>query len=112
MIGFRIPTLTVIVCVTLVAGLRLVPVQALPPDPQRPFVAQTCAEAMARHAEALAGSSLISQAENAAVLVLAGAQVARLCEPKAGAMAPETPRNRPKGLSENAISPGSVRCQH
>lgn len=52
---------------------------ALPPDPQRPFDARTCEEAMARYREAQAGSPLISDEENAEVLARARVQVYRLC---------------------------------
>lgn len=53
---------------------------ALPPNPQRPFTAQTCEEALLRYREAEAGSPLISAVENAEVLAGARAQVRRLCK--------------------------------
>ncbi len=52
---------------------------ALPPNPQRPFTARTCDEALLRYWEAQAGSPLISAIENAEVLAGALAQVRRLC---------------------------------
>ncbi len=54
---------------------------ALPPNPQRPFTARTCEEALLRYREAQAGSPLISPIENAEVLAGARAQVRRLCKP-------------------------------
>lgn len=53
---------------------------ALPPNPQRPFTARTCEEALLRYREARAGSPLISAIENAEVLAGALAQVRRLCK--------------------------------
>lgn len=53
---------------------------ALPPNPQRPFTARTCEEALLRYREAEAGSPLISAIENAEVLAGARAQVRRLCK--------------------------------
>ncbi len=55
------------------------PVMALPPDPQRPFVAQDCPAALARLAEAEAGNPLISKPEMAEVVLRAKAQAKRLC---------------------------------
>lgn len=53
---------------------------ALPPNPQRPFTARTCEEALLRYREAEAGNPLISAIENAEVLAGARAQVRRLCK--------------------------------
>lgn len=55
------------------------PLMALPPDPQRPFVAQDCPAALARLAEAEAGNPLISNTEMAEVVLNARAQAKRLC---------------------------------
>ena len=55
------------------------PLMALPPDPQRPFVAQDCPAALARLAEAEAGNPLISNTEMAEVVLKARAQAKRLC---------------------------------
>ena len=64
------------------------PAQALPPDPERPFEARTCAEARARLAEARAGNPLISAEEMAQVVARAEAQVARLCGPEPATSVP------------------------
>jgi hypothetical protein len=97
----------------LVAGLTMSSLAgaalALPPNPQRAFEAQTCAEAQARHAEAEAGSPLISQAENAAVLAQAVAQMRRLCGIPSQNL--EKPWNRPKPVPEGAILKGNVSCR-
>lgn len=84
---------------------------ALPPDPQRAFEAQTCAEAQARHAEAEAGSPLISQAENAAVLAQAVAQMRRLCGSETQNQDPEKSRNRPKHMPTGDMLKGNVSCR-
>lgn len=59
------------------------PSRALPADPLRPFVAETCEEARARLEEARQGSPLVSEQENAEALRLAQEQVLRLCGPDA-----------------------------
>lgn len=53
---------------------------AVPPAPDRPLAAQTCDVAMTRLAEAQAGSPLLSPDEQAQVLRVAQADVARLCD--------------------------------
>lgn len=63
----------------LFAVLCAAPLMALPPDPQRPFVAQDCPAALARLAEAEAGNPLISAPEMAEVVLSARAQAQRLC---------------------------------
>jgi hypothetical protein len=93
----------VAICIALVVGLGSGSVQALPPDPQRAFDAATCEEARVRHAEALAGSPLISQEENAEVLVLAEAQLARLCDP-----GPDNYRKRVTQSPNIPVSSGTV----
>lgn len=54
--------------------------QAVPPDPQRPFDAKSCKEALMRLEEAQQGSPLISPEENREVLRKAVEQVLRLCK--------------------------------
>lgn len=69
--------------VGLVAGLCLGAAMgaawAVPPDPQRAFEAQTCAQAQSRLIEARNGNPLISAEEMHQVVLKAHAQVARLC---------------------------------
>jgi hypothetical protein len=72
---------------------------ALPPDPQRPFMATSCDAAMIRLHEALAGSPLISAAEMAEVTALACAQAERLC----GADAVKEMVNGPGDLTVPAV---------
>jgi len=55
------------------------PAMSLPPNPERPNEAKTCAEAQERLREAELGSPLVSKQENAAILEQARAVVARLC---------------------------------
>lgn len=52
---------------------------ALPADPLRPFAATSCAEAITRLCEAMAGSPLVSPAENAAATDMARDQATQLC---------------------------------
>lgn len=84
---------------------------ALPPDPQRPFEARTCAEAKARHHETQAGSPLISQAENAAVLAQAVDQMLRLCGFDVQIPAPEKTQDRPKQVPGEPELKDHVLCQ-
>lgn len=53
---------------------------AVPADPGRPLVAQTCSVAMTRLVEAQSGSPLLSADEQAQILRMARADVARLCD--------------------------------
>lgn len=73
-------SLSTSVAVLLATGMIANGAQALPPNPQRPFTARTCEEALQRYREAEAGSPLISAIENAEVLAAARAQVRRLCK--------------------------------
>ena len=52
---------------------------SLPPNPERPNDAKTCAEAEARLREAELGSPLISKQENEEILEQARAVAAELC---------------------------------
>lgn len=52
---------------------------SLPPNPERPNNAKTCAEAMARLLEAEQGSPLVSRQQNAEILEQARAVAAKLC---------------------------------
>jgi len=83
---------------------------ALPPDPQRPLQARTCAEAEARLAKAQAGSPLISAAETAGVLARAMAQVSQLCDRNDPIQTLKMPSNRLKALSESSLKKG-VSCR-
>ena len=84
------------------AGLRAAPAQALPPDPQRAFEAQSCAEAQIRYREAVRGSPLISPAEATTALRRAALQLARLCErPRPDQ---EKTQNRPNDLQKDNAS--------
>jgi hypothetical protein len=66
--------------VSLAFSMLLVsPAVSLPPNPERPMNATTCAEAEARLREAEAGSPLISPQRNREIVAQARAQVARLC---------------------------------
>ena len=66
--------------VSLAFSMLLVsPAVSLPPNPERPMNATTCAEAEARLREAEAGSPLISRERNREIVAQARAQVARLC---------------------------------
>lgn len=67
----------------LISGVLFWPLPgvALPPDPERAFVAETCDAALARLHEAEAGSPLISAVEMATVVSRAQAQAVRLCGP-------------------------------
>jgi hypothetical protein len=51
----------------------------MPPNPERPMNAKTCVEARARLEEAERGSSLVTKEKNQEVVLLARAQLARLC---------------------------------
>jgi hypothetical protein len=66
-------------CAALALALLAAQAGAVPPDPERPLAEQTCAEALARLAEARQGSPLISPDEQAAVLARAEADSLRLC---------------------------------
>ena len=55
---------------------------SLPPNPERPNDAKTCAEAEARLREAELGSPLISKQENEEILEQARAVAAELCTKK------------------------------
>lgn len=69
------------ICAGLALGFAASAGLALPPDPQRPFVARTCAEATARLHEAKMGNPLISKAEMEEVVAQAQAQAEALCGP-------------------------------
>ena len=56
---------------------------ALPSNPQRPNDAQTCDQAIDRLHEDLQGSSLISEAEMAEVVILATEKTIEMCGPDA-----------------------------
>lgn len=62
-----------------IAGVCASPLMALPPDPQRPFVAQDCPTALARLDEANLGNPLLSPNEMTQVVARARAQARRLC---------------------------------
>lgn len=64
---------------------------AVPAAPDRPLVAQTCAVAMTRLVEAQAGSPLISADEQAQILRMARADVARLCDGGQRGVMPQNP---------------------
>ena len=55
------------------------PAMSLPPDPERPMNATTCAEAQARLHEAELGSPLVPAERNEELLAQAREIVARLC---------------------------------
>jgi hypothetical protein len=59
--------------------LSAVPAGAVPPDPQRPFIARTCDAALARLDEARQGSPLISAAEMAEIVIQARVRARQLC---------------------------------
>lgn len=56
---------------------------SLPPDPERPFIAKTCKDALLRHDEAQRGNPLISKPEMADIRDQAAAQMHRLCRDEA-----------------------------
>jgi hypothetical protein len=69
-----------VAAVTAVVVLSLPePAMALPPDPERPLAAQTCAEAQARLEEARLGSPLVSEESNLRIQQMAEAYVVSLC---------------------------------
>lgn len=71
--------LVICMAVPILAGSVTSMAQAVPPDPQRPFDAKNCKEALMRLKEAQQGSPLISPEENMEVLRKAVEQVLRLC---------------------------------
>ncbi len=80
--AFPVPALLKAVIACIVVAATSGPGGAVPPDPLRPFTAGTCEAAALRLGEALAGSPLISAAENETARALAWAQAEKLCSPE------------------------------
>lgn len=74
---FSAPILSV--CTAFVLAATAAPSFALPPDPERPFEAKTCAQALARLTEARSGNPLISAPDMEKVVRLAEKQAQDLC---------------------------------